>query len=389
MWRNIKLMSDDSHFEGSPDLWRGYVAKEFQKYVPKVVKLPNGGDGWEMQTEPPTQMGLGLNLSMGHGGPTGWENLKTTGWSFDDPSLVGAGDGEQRVRELDKDGIDAEVIYSPVGRGFAMYPPEVSHAIAQGYNDWLSRSYTAVAPGRLLGLAMLPSGSVENAVSEMKRVKDMPGIYAVQIHQWPAGGLAPAPEDELFWQAAEDTGVPLTFHIGFGGGQAADKVAKQEDSTGPMIPINGMLTKIGYNTAYCMTQLITQRVFDRHPSLRILISECGSSWVPFYAESADTNYMRHRYWAGIELDHDPSYYVQRNFQFGMQDDYAAVKMRDLIGVDNMSWGTDFPHVACNWPNTHKLLDRMFEGVPEEDARKILGGNLAKHLKLEEKLAAAA
>ncbi len=379
MWRNFRLVSDDSHFEGSPDQWRNYVSKSFREHVPKVVKLPNGGDAWEFPGDPPRRMGLGLNVAMG----PGWENIKTTGISFSDPEVAGMGDGKQRLVEMDRDGIDAEVVYGPVARGFADLPAEAGVAVAQGYNDWLSGEYCAADTDRLLGLAMLPSGSVEDAVAELRRVKDLPGIRGAHVHQWPAGKARPAPEDDLFWQAAVDTGVPLTVHIAFGDGREADEVRIQKDPAGgPMIPINGMLTKIAYPSAYCITQLITTRVLDRFPSLRFSFAECGASWVPFYAESADTNYMRHRYWAKIEMDHEPSYYVKRNFLFGMQDDYAGVKLRDAVGVDNITWGSDFPHVACDWPHSHELLEKMFEGVPDDDIRKIVGGNLSKHLKLD-------
>ncbi|MBV9994243.1 MAG: amidohydrolase [Caulobacteraceae bacterium] len=383
MWRGFKLISDDSHFEGSPDQWRSYVPKEFQAYMPRIVKLPNGGDAWETPGDPPTRMGLGLNLAMGRG----WENLKVSGISYDEPGIVGTGDGQQRLLEMDRDGIDAEVIYTPVGRGFRTAPTEASHAIAQAYNNWLSKEYCAPDPNRLLGLGMLPSGSVENAVAELKRIKGMPGIYGVHLHEWPAGGLGPSPEDDIFWQAAVETGVPLTVHIRFGGGVEADR-PRIDPTSGPMAPINTMLTKIAYPTAYCMTQLITNRVFDRFPSLRISFAECGASWVPFYAESADTNYFRHRHWAQIALDHEPSHYIRRNFLFGMQDDYAAIKIRDLIGVDNLTWGTDFPHVACDWPHSDRVLEKMFAGVPAEDIRKIVGGNLARHLGLDPAKAAA-
>lgn len=91
--------------------------------------------------------------------------------------------------------------------------------------------------------------------------------------------------------------------------------------------------------------------------------------------------MRHRHHAKIELDHEPSWYIKRHFLFGMQDDDLAVRIRHECGVEAITWGTDFPHVATDYPHTGALLDRMFDGVPEEDARKILGGNLAAHLKL--------
>ena len=86
--------------------------------------------------------------------------------------------------------------------------------------------------------------------------------------------------------------------------------------------------------------------------------------------------------AGVELAHEPSWYIKNHFLFGMQDDLVAIRIRDEIGVKAMTWGTDFPHVASDWPHTGALLDKMFDGVPTEDARAILGGNLSKHLKLD-------
>ena len=106
--RDYEIISTDSHLEVSPDRWRPYVDREFQDYVPQVVKLPNGGDAWLMpgKSQP---VPLGLNFSAGRG----WENLQTSGISYAD-GLVGAGDGKQRLAEMDQDGVDAEVLFPAV-----------------------------------------------------------------------------------------------------------------------------------------------------------------------------------------------------------------------------------------------------------------------------------
>ena len=72
--RHYEIVSTDSHLEVSPDQWRPYVDAEFREYVPKVVKLPNGGDAWLMpgKLQP---VPLGLNFSAGRG----WENLQDLG----------------------------------------------------------------------------------------------------------------------------------------------------------------------------------------------------------------------------------------------------------------------------------------------------------------------
>jgi predicted TIM-barrel fold metal-dependent hydrolase len=60
----------------------------------------------------------------------------------------------------------------------------------------------------------------------------------------------------------------------------------------------------------------------------------------------------------------------------MEDD-LGVQLRDRIGVENMLWGSDYPHAEATFPRSQRFLERMFEGVPETDARKITSENSAK------------
>src|ERR1700689_876848 len=108
MMRDRRIISTDSHLEVSPDQWRPYVDRAFAEFVPKVVQLPGGGDAWLMPGAA-TPVPLGLNFSAGRG----WENLRTSGLSYAD-GLVGAGDGAQRLAEMDRDGVDAEVLFPAV-----------------------------------------------------------------------------------------------------------------------------------------------------------------------------------------------------------------------------------------------------------------------------------
>lgn len=143
MWRDFRLVSDDSHFEVSPDLWRPYVDAEFREWVPKVVKLPNGGDAWQMPgkgaDEPPIP--LGLNLASGRS----YQELKTSGISYTDQMNVGMGGSEQRLAEMDRDGVDAQVIYPPVAgkRSLAGYlHQEAFVAVSRGVQRLVVRGNT-------------------------------------------------------------------------------------------------------------------------------------------------------------------------------------------------------------------------------------------------------
>lgn len=371
MATTYRYVSVDSHLEVSPDQWRGHVDPEFREYVPEVVELDGGGDAWKLPGDGPL-IPLGLNFSAGRG----WENLKPSGISYAE-GLVGAGDGAQRLREMDSDGVDAEILFAAVAGQRALQgriPDEAYCALARGYNDWLSQEYTAADPDRLLGAAILPVTCTDDAVAELRRVADMPGIRTVVLHDWPNASGKPSPEDDRFWAAAVELGFPISAHVSFGEGEEAERRAAAEAGNFNFAPPPALLTRVGGVTAYTCTQMILAGVFDRFPDLRIAIAECGASWVPTYAEQADTNYVRHRHWAGIDLPHPPSWYIQRHFLFGIQDDFLAVKYRHDVGVGNIAWSTDFPHVATDWPHSMDLIKRMFDGVPEDEKQRMVCGN---------------
>jgi predicted TIM-barrel fold metal-dependent hydrolase len=382
--RQYRYVSVDSHLEVSPDQWRDFVDPAFRDQVPRVVKLDNGGDAWKLPGEGPL-VPLGLNFSAGRG----WPNLRPTGVSYSE-GLVGAGDGRQRLAEMDRDGIDAEILFPAVAGQRALknrISDDAYVALARGYNDWLSSAYCAADYDRLLGAALLPVTCVRDAVDELRRAARLPGIRTVVLHDWPNGSGAPSDEDDRFWRAALETGLPLSAHVSFGEGAEGDRRKAAEAGNLNFAPPAALLTRVGGDTAYTITQLILAGVLDRFPALRLAFAECGAGWVPTYAEQADTNYQRHRFWAGLELPHPPSWYVRRHFLFGIQDDFFAVKCRHDVGVENIAWSTDFPHVATDWPDSLELIERMFHDVPADERHQMVCGNAVRFYRLDADAAA--
>ncbi len=380
--RDYEIVSTDSHLEVPPYMWGPYVDKAFQQYVPRVVELPTGGEGWLMPgNDQPVP--LGLNFSAGRG----FENLKPSGLSYKD-GLVGAGDGKQRLGEMDKDGVDAELLFPAVSGQRTLdngnVPPDGYVALVRGYNDWLCQEYTAHDPDRLLGLAILPTTGIQDAMDELRRVSSMPGIRGVCLHSWPNGKGVPEPEDdEKFWRLAVELDVPLAAHMSFGGGRVAyvaDLTAQGKMVGGNFAPIVAMLTKGG--NGFVATQLITSGVFDRIPELQFFFAETQVGWVPYYGEDADENYKRHKYWSGLDMPHLPSWYLRRHFSWGFQIDHYGVKNRHEIGIDKLQWSTDFPHVQCDWPNSRQVIEEQFQGVPEDEKRQIVCDNAVRYFHLD-------
>ena len=105
--------------------------------------------------------------------------------------------------------------------------------------------------------------------------------------------------------------------------------------------------------ALSMCDLVFSGVFERHPRLTLAIVEFELSWAPNVLTSMDYTYReRHgeaiyRYKDGMQ----PSDFFRRNVVLSFQDDAIGIRLRDAIGVDNMMWGSDFPHRESTFPQS--------------------------------------
>ena len=51
-------------------------------------------------------------------------------------------------------------------------------------------------------------------------------------------------------------------------------------------------------------------------------------------------------------------------------------MLDILGEDNVMWGSDFPHPDGVWPDSRDFIEREFDGVPNAIKQKIICNNAA-------------
>jgi predicted TIM-barrel fold metal-dependent hydrolase len=73
----------------------------------------------------------------------------------------------------------------------------------------------------------------------------------------------------------------------------------------------------------------------------------------------------------------PSDFFHRNVVLSFQEDAIGIRLRDVIGVDNMMWGSDYPHSESTFPQSRKILAEILAGVPEDEQAKIVGANTAR------------
>ena len=135
--------------------------------------------------------------------------------------------------------------------------------------------------------------------------------------------------------------------------------------------------------ALSMCEMIFSSVFERHPGLTLAIVEFELAWAPNVLTSMDYTYCeRHgealyRFRDGMR----PSDFFRRNVVVRFQEDAIGIRLRDVIGVDNMMWGSDYPHSESTFPRSRKILAEILEGVPDEQA-KIAGGNTGRVYKFD-------
>jgi predicted TIM-barrel fold metal-dependent hydrolase len=128
-----------------------------------------------------------------------------------------------------------------------------------------------------------------------------------------------------------------------------------------------------------MCDLIFSGVFERHPRLTLAIVEFELAWAPNVLSAMDYTY-RERHGEAIYRFRDgmlPSDFFRRNVVLSFQEDAIGIRLRDVIGVDNMMWGSDYPHSESTFPQSRKILTEILAGVPDDEQAKIVGGNTAR------------
>jgi predicted TIM-barrel fold metal-dependent hydrolase len=243
---------------------------------------------------------------------------------------------------------------------------------ARAHNRWLAELCNA-SPHRRAGVAIVPIYDVDSAVQEITRARESGLRGGILIpSMWAPYPPYHDPVYEPIWSACEDLQMPVHVHSG-----AADKL-----TYGPYV---GMyVTEVRWWSARPLHFLLWSGVFERHPNLRFVVTECGAFWAEDLLWMMDTAYDREhgakklgeQLTAGLSLR--PSAYFDRNCAIGASNTRRReLARRYAIGVGNLMWGNDFPHPEGTWPHTREWLRDAFHDIPTDETAAILGRNAAE------------
>jgi predicted TIM-barrel fold metal-dependent hydrolase len=387
----VIMVSADSHASMPPALWEEYLEPEFHEHLPRL-RVENevySDTFWTYNNNLLNEDAVKVFDREGRYAAGNWKGL----W-----------DRDIRIAEMDREGVAAEFVFYGDFRTSDLfinvmngaYPPAAVDAGARAYDRW---AYDTFGPA---GDRLLITGGIGGCLDrdalnkELRWVADhgFIGTYAPGFQIVPG---QPPLDDEYWdpvWATYADLGLALVVHAGWGFPQGFvfnsversyyRTLAIGKSAQDLMMDLMHLINPEFFADLNCrrtLWELTLGGVFDRHPNLKVFITECRADWIPATLAHLDEVWAEHR--ADVPAKRPPSEYWHTNFMVGLSFMHRCeIEMRDEIGVDRILFGRDYPHSESTWPNTHEFLKMLLAGVPESDARKILGENVIEFLGLD-------
>ena len=310
------------------------------------------------------------------------------GWEHDnEEGLRGGYDPQQRDKELDADGVSAEVMFAdadaitgmaspPFGAGLSagtITDPELAFAGARAHNRFLAE-LCAVNPVRRGGVGLVPiTHDIDRGVEEVEWLAAQPGIRGVMVPtMWHDHLPYNHPAYDRVWAACQAAELPVHTHSG----------EAPQDEYNENIGI--YLAEVVWWTARPMWHLLFSGAVERFPSLKFVVTVGAAYW------AADMMWKWDQYMGGGhttaklaamlkgKISRLPSDYFGTNLFIGASTmSREEIRRRHVIGCDTVMWGTDYPHPEGTWPHTVARLRSDFADVPVEDAELVLGLTAAR------------
>lgn len=384
----MKAISSDSHVVEGPEVFTGLTDK-FGDDAPRIVSKSKEGKGDYIVV--PNKGDDGINIGQmalastrpnkkepierrsGHKPPSGKRTdpeilaLFQGGYDALCPSLK---DGAARGKIQDMDGVEAEILYPGYFEMFKIANTELLITLQKNYNDWL-KDHCDASKGRLYGLAALPMQNPAVALDEFKRAIKM-GYKGVII---PSN----APEgtryyDEIYdpiWALAQEAGIPISMHVAC-------------FSHAPMWVIQAMQRDrmFIYGNSQSLIQetlidLMVRGVCKKFPKVKFVLAEFNAGWVGHWLDRIDQSWQREYGLDSTSIKYEDviSDTWKRQFFATIEDDQPALATTDIIGENNLMWGSDYPHTDSTFPCSKEVLNEMFEKYPESIREKVTYSNV--------------
>lgn len=377
---NYGLISCDSHAQLYNDAWTSRMSKA--KFGDNIPQLRETTDPAHMvrASDTPVERWFVHGKVVGERGtvncPTAMNDplRKTFPQHWEEvPKFVY--DPSQRLKALDRDGIDGEVLFpnDPVQSAtFFQGDAEFELACVQAYNDGLSE-WREVSD-RYIPLAIIPYlNGIEAAAKEAERAikKGHRGVVMLAEPSRTRPGLKHFndPWWDPLWAVCQDHNVPIHWHSGAGLRLSIPRWKGFTPNQGQAMGPAGNFSI----QAQFIPNLIFSGVLERFPRLRWVCAETGIGWVNYVLEACDHEWERRHLWTQ-GLVTRPSELFRRQIYVDFWYERAGIELRHLVGMENIMWESDFPHSTSTFPESRQFVERTLKGVPQIERDQLLYGN---------------
>jgi len=367
------LISADSHVVTDRNAFLDRMSKsKFGERIPQVREVDTKGqktDRWVVNGRPLGSRGV-VNCPAVMGDPN--RNAYPQRW---DEVPAKAFVPIERLKALDADGIDAEVLFPNDPSSFHQYnDADFELACVQAYNDALAE-WTR-ASDRFISLAMVPLlSSMETLVAEVERaaLNRHRGIVMFALPSLMVPTLPHISEPFWYplWETCQELNMPIHYHASAG---LARKLTFPEwDGYTPYQQHAAFTVPTSAWPAQIVPNLIFSGVAYKFPNLKSVFAETGIGSVSCVQTASDHEWERRQLWRH-GLDQRPSELIRRQVYVNFWYEHAGIELRHAVGVDNIMWESDYPHIASTYPDSWKFVERSLQGVPADERKKMLYGN---------------
>jgi predicted TIM-barrel fold metal-dependent hydrolase len=360
-----RIISADSHFVEPPNMWAERVDKKFRDRAPHTVRGLNGKEGeffvCENISPVPVAGFFGAGVpseALAEHTKKGMEAAPASVW---DPAA--------RIKDQDRDGVQAEVIYTSMGMPlYGLDDVELRVACFHAYNDW-AVEYCSHNPKRLIPLGLITLEDIDAGVKELQRIakKGMRGamIWAEPPDERPYNHT----DYDPFWTAAQDLNMPLSLHIltgrkGMGVDFFKGNLALQ-------------VSTLHHEVERSIAVFVLGGVLERFPKLTLVSAENDVAWMPYFMWRMDFAQGRIGAVSSQKLSLKPSEYVKRQIYASFINEPIFLDGLHRYAADNAMWSSDYPHTAAIWPKSQEFIKETFSGLSEAERRKIIHDTAAR------------
>ena len=393
-----KIVSVDDHVVEPPDTWSSRLPKKYADVGPRIVYAPAGKvvfKGGKLTIEP-GKKGEGpeaafwfyedlkrplMRLDAAVGYPRDDVDLRLVGY---DDMRKGAWSVPERIADMDQNWIESSLCFPTFprfcGQTFTeAKDKELADLCVKAYNDFMVEEWCGRSDGRLIPLIIIQLWDANLAAQEVRR-NAARGVRAVCFSEIPPFlGLPSIHDQENYWDpffaACEETGTVICMHIG--------SSSKMPSTSADAPPAVGSTLTFA-NSAYSLVDWLMSGVFTRFPKLVIAYSEGQIGWLPYVLERADIVWEENRGWGGVadKVLEPPSELFRKHVYGCFFNDAHGLRSLEEIGVDNVTYESDYPHSDSTWPDTRALAEEHMKELSADVIEKIVRGNAIRMLDLD-------